>query len=958
MPAHELIHAIAPVRLLEREAELAALEAMLGGAQSGDGRLVVVEGSAGIGKTRLLAEARALAAAAEFDVLTARGGELEGKFAYGIVRQLFEAPLAAATPHMRAELLGGAAGLSMSLFASAPATASRDGNESSFAMLHGLYWLAANFALQKPTLLIVDDLHWADEPSLGWLAYLGRRLEGLPLLLLVGTRPPGQANAPTRLTEFVTDPQAVTIRPGGLGLESAAALARDLLAAEPDAAFAAALQKGSGGNPLYLLALLDTIRGEGIAPTAEQAAHMLLVGPIAVSRGISIRLERLPPEAAKLARIAAVLGDGAELHEAAVLAELDPAAAGRAASALVASDLLSREDPIEFLHPVVRTAIYESISLGDRFDAHRRAAELRLAEGGLPEQAAAHLMLTLPTGDGFVTTTLRDAAKRSLDQGVPLTAIAYLRRALRESCDDQAADVLWELGRAEQLVGDPAACEHLCEALALTHGPARRAPLALQYARALWIDGRFEESVEVARLALEDVGDSAPSLREELLAEFIGASAGDERFYPLAADRLSGVEADRLVGGIGSDRLLALLCDYEMRLGRDRARAVELAGRALASGRLVRERDFGFYPAAVTLLLAGEVDRAAASAESALREARRAGDVIAVIRLVILNSLIEQQRGDLRAAERDIGETFELGSSHGFERAFLAVRSASMFRSASLALDVGDIDRAGKMVESLEAERRLPRPFLVLLLDVRGKLRLAERRNEDALADFIGCGKAAASVGIQNPANVAWRSQAALVLDALGRQAEAREHAEEELELSRLWGARRAIGVSLRRLGLVKGGSEGERLLREAVDTLAASPARLEHARALVDLGAALRRSNQRSEARKLLREGVELAHRCGARPLVEWANEELAATGAHPRTILRSGLDELTASERRVAQMAAEELSNKEIAQALFVTVKTVEQHLGRVYRKLDISSRRQLGAALGGPAEAPTPA
>ena len=130
---------------------------------------------------------------------------------------------------------------------------------------------------------------------------------------------------------------------------------------------------------------------------------------------------------------------------------------------------------------------------------------------------------------------------------------------------------------------------------------------------------------------------------------------------------------------------------------------------------------------------------------------------------------------------------------------------------------------------------------------------------------------------------------------------------------------------------------------------LAGSPARLEHARALVDLGALLRRDNRRSEARKLLRQGVELAHQCGATALVTRANDELAATGAHRRTILLSGLDELTASERRVAQMAAEELSNKEIAQALFVTVKTVEQHLGRVYRKLDISSRRQLGAALG---------
>src|SRR6266513_5253443 len=183
----------APPLMLEREAELAAVEAMVGAAQCGEGRLVVVEGSAGIGKTRLLAEARALAVAAEFEVLTARGGELEGQFAFGIVRQLFEAALAGASGELRAELLAGAAGLSASLFASAPTAASGEAGESSFAVLHGLYWLAANFASRSPTLLVVDDLHWADEPSLRWLIYLAHRIEGLPLLLVVGPRPVEQA---------------------------------------------------------------------------------------------------------------------------------------------------------------------------------------------------------------------------------------------------------------------------------------------------------------------------------------------------------------------------------------------------------------------------------------------------------------------------------------------------------------------------------------------------------------------------------------------------------------------------------------------------------------------------------------------------------------------------------------------------------------------------------------------
>ena len=270
-PSPEISHAATAAVMLEREAELAALEAMLGAAQSGDGRLVLVEGSAGIGKTRLLAEARTLAARAEFEVLTARGGELEGQFSFGIVRQLFEAPLAAATADMRAELLSGAAGLSASLFESAPTTASGEGAESSFAMLHGLYWLAANFASRLPTLVVVDDLHWADEPSLRWLAYLSHRLDGLPIVLLAGTRPPEQANMPALVTELLSDPGALTIRPGRLGQASAATLARDRLGLEPDPVFSAALQTGSGGNPLFLVALLDALWRDGISPTADQA---------------------------------------------------------------------------------------------------------------------------------------------------------------------------------------------------------------------------------------------------------------------------------------------------------------------------------------------------------------------------------------------------------------------------------------------------------------------------------------------------------------------------------------------------------------------------------------------------------------------------------------------------------------------------------------------------------------
>jgi DNA-binding CsgD family transcriptional regulator len=205
---------------------------------------------------------------------------------------------------------------------------------------------------------------------------------------------------------------------------------------------------------------------------------------------------------------------------------------------------------------------------------------------------------------------------------------------------------------------------------------------------------------------------------------------------------------------------------------------------------------------------------------------------------------------------------------------------------------------------------------------------------------------------MHNPAVLAWRSHLALALLGLDQRDEALELAREEVELARAWGAPRPIGVALRARGLAEGGDEGIETLRESVAVLEGSTARLELARSLVELGAALRRANQRSDARELLRQGLDLAVRTGALPLVVRAEQELSATGARPRRLLLSGVESLTASERRVAGFAADGLSNKDIAQALFVTTKTVEVHLSNVYRKLGIGSRSELPQALGGEA------
>ena len=648
MVAGELTRTIAPLRLLEREAELAALEAMLAAARLGDGRLVVVEGSAGIGKTRLLAEVRALAQAGDFEVLTARGGELEGEFAFGIVRQLFEAPLAAATPELRAELLAGAAELSASLFASAPTSAAGEATESSFAMLHGLYWLTANFASRTPTLLVVDDLHWADEPSLRWLHYLARRLEGLPVLLLVGTRPPEQANLPVLVGELLADPAGVVMRPGGLGRESAAALARERLGDEPAAAFAAALETGSGGNPLYLVALLDAVWRQGLPPTAEHAPDVLELGPRAVSYGVSTRLGRLPHEATALLRAAAILGDRTELPLAAALAGIDSGAALTAASALVRADLLRHENPLEFTHPVVRSAVLEHMSADERTRAHREAAALLLDRGSLPEQAATYLVRTIPSGDRFLVATLRRAAERSFAHGAPEAATAYLRRALEEPPEgEDRAEVLGELGLAETHTDAAAAAEHLSQAISQLNDPTRRTNAVLAYAHVLNLFGRrVRESAELLQETSHRLGDNEPALADRVDALLIIACRYDAELYPIASAQWETRRKRVSERGLGSGLMLVVGSIQEALAGVSRKRAVDLGRKALASDLPHSEDRMYLTSALAALAMAGELDEAQAGLERVIAVAERSGDRLTAAGHRLWRGLVHYEAGE------------------------------------------------------------------------------------------------------------------------------------------------------------------------------------------------------------------------------------------------------------------------------------------------------------------------
>jgi DNA-binding CsgD family transcriptional regulator len=265
-------------------------------------------------------------------------------------------------------------------------------------------------------------------------------------------------------------------------------------------------------------------------------------------------------------------------------------------------------------------------------------------------------------------------------------------------------------------------------------------------------------------------------------------------------------------------------------------------------------------------------------------------------------------------------------------------------------LEAGDIDGAEQALLTIGVGEEIPRtPRFLELFQSRGRLRLAQGDAQAGIKDLLAGCELLVGPGIASPASGHCRSNTAIALARVGRYDEARQLLDADLDAARRFGAHSAVGISLRATGMITGGSAGLAYLREAVGHLEQSPARLEHARALAELGAALRRTGKRREAQQTLRQALDLADRCGGQAVARQARAELMITGARPRRARLAGVEALTASERRVAQLAAQGMTNRQIAQALFVSQPTIVTHLSHCYQKLNITSRQQLTGVLG---------
>jgi len=868
--------------LLEREADVSAIEAVVDTAAAGAGRMIAVEGRPGAGKTRLVSEARQFAEAAGFVVLAARSAELEQEFAYGVVRQLFEPFLAALPAGERDELLSGTAALAGRLFHDDELTGLTPADVP-FAVLNGLYRLATNIAWSQPLALVVDDLHWADSPTLRWLAFLARRLEGLPLLVVVGTRPPEQSVERELLMELVSDPGALVIRPSALSREAVAAIVELEFGVAPDPLFAAACHQAAGGNPLFSRALVAALHGEGVTPVAANAGRVREIGPEPVGRAVSLRLSRLPEESRRFATAAAVLGDGAETSDVAALADIDDRdLASLAASSLARVDLLRATAPtVEFAHPVVRAAIYGSIEPAARMRAHRRAAELLDASRAEPERVAAHLDLLPPACDRFVVETLRIAADRALVRGAPDVAVRYLRRALAEPPSPETrAETLRELGLAERRVDVGAAAEHLQEALlaADVEDRPRYARLALELGRSLFRLNRGPEAARVFEDAIERLDGAEPELAEMIEAELINSSGFDSDVFDVARGRLADVSERELTTEPGHAVMLATVCYFKARRGENREAVARLADAAVLDELNERVPSMAIASAASALMYAeydAELDR---FFDVMMESARKRGELVTLSSLLCFRGLTFAQRGDLNAAIADLRESSEVVP-------FVPSQQGVLYYSSYMA-DV--LTNRGELIEAEAHLNGLALPeeveetgHMIFFLGARGWLRYARQDFAGAASDWERLGRCMDAFEMHNPALLAWRSHLALALLGLGERERALELAREEVELARAWGAPRAIGVALRTQGLAEGGADGIQRLRESLDVLKASSAKLERARTMVELGAALQREGEGDEGRQLLQEGLQIAVESGSQPLVERCERELGAAVA-----------------------------------------------------------------------------
>lgn len=913
--------------LLEREEEQAVFAAAVREVTDGTGQAVVVAGPLGIGKSRLIRAARDAAMSHGFRVIAARGGPDERLSSWALVRQLLAPLLARCVAPTRHEPVSVHARDAARLLD----PAALDVDSDSSVLPEVLYSLLREWATERPLAVVVDDCHWADSASLQFLVHLARRVDFLPVLLVVSVCEADGAGCVSGA--LAAAPPVEILHPRPFTLDATGWLLRERLGAVAPP-LVAACQRVSGGNPWLVHELAEALRRDGIEPTASHAPLALATGASAIGSSLAFRIAEHGRDPTRLAEAAAVMGDGESTARVADLAGLSPAATDAAMRRLQSIGVLAPGDSVRIPHPLIAAALYQQLSPRERAERHARAATVLAGSGASVETVAAHLAHTVPSASRQVVTTLQKAARAARRRGRADLAARYLERALAEPPDLTArAEVLHELGSSELASGRGRPLDHLLEAVEATADRRRAAEAGELAAVAALVSGQPSLALALARRCRE-VALADNDLRHRLEAVELAAllvqpatEALEERVCRL---RTLGD------GGLGARAVQALLSYRDARRGDAAPNVVRRAEAAVSGAELMRSDAGGpAFVLAGSVLAYADTGEAVATMAQGVAVARGAGAGLAVLVGTIGLGQAHRLTGDLRTAVTSGQEAVRLARLHGSPG--LSAWAASSLGEALV--DVGDAEAASGVLRA--TPRHSPDGVTALAFS---RLLALEGDLEGSLREALSCGRRFSAVGGANPALCPWRSVVVRCLTRLGRDMGwARDLAEEELAEARAFGAPRAIGVALTTLGNLVGGQVGIELLVEATEVLDRSPAHLEAARSQVAAGQALARACRFTAARRYLSSGLDRATACGAAGLVVRARSELRAAGARPRRPA-SGPSSLTPAERRVAELVVGGDTNAVISRKLVVSSKTVEFHLANVYRKLGVRTRVQL--------------
>ncbi len=906
-------------------------------ARVGEALTLCVLGPAGVGKTTVLDAWVADVRACGVRVWRANAEEMEATSPYAVLRQLLTGPVSQWDRAAAAQAAEGAARLAIDIVLDRPLDSVPDPGR----VANAVHWLVHALTESAPAVIVVDDAQWADAASMQALARLAARVEEVPVALAVAARDVVPAQRSAGLSAFLALPTSRVLSLAPLSADAVAQCVADGTGHPVAEEFAGACVELTGGNPFLVGELTGLVVEAGLEPDESGVDRVHRMVPTSVVDAVLHRLAALGAPAVRLVRAVAVL-EHAPLRLAASLAELDASSAAQAADDLRDQALLDLEDPLRMRHGLLVGAVLEAVGAAERARLRRRAAHLLLEEeDGLP-RAAEQLLRTDGMGEQWVVECLVAAARAASEAGAPAEAERLLARAVSEPpAEAERGGLLLEWGSAQLRSGHPDSVATLRRALSASQDPATRAFAAMTLAMAFNFGGAYEASVEVLSAALADLEpDSELALVVEAglvqAALQLPGRAEEARARLAAHDALSGASpGERFLLGHEAAVLNATSAPVA---------EVQHAARAAIGDGSGHPEGHEWTLVRLQLAATGAYAEVLALCEQGLAEVRRTGSVIGYVGVSFVSGFARLWRGDLVGAEADFRACIDLVAGVDGGQIALTIARAGL---VEVLLAQGRITEASGVADLDKPVDESSFNGAINMLRARAMTRHALGDHAGALADLDECARRMATIRLDNPPWCPWRAEAIAAHWASGEVTRAAALVADELEQAQ---ARRdpvQRGIALRWAGLVAkhGGAD---LLEESVTVLAGTEAHLECIRSEVEWGAALRREGQRRRAADVLLEARARAAQLGARGLQERAEAELSSAGRRPRRLAVSGLGSLTASERRVCELAAGGMRNRDIAQHLFVSPKTVEVHLSRSFRKLGVARRDELALLL----------